>query len=144
MYTKWYTVFFDMLTISINRGLNQPVYEQIADQVRQLVSSGALAPGTALPSVRRLAGDFGVNLNTIARAYRLLEDEGFLTIRDRAGAMVAPPAREVDPNSRVVLLDQLRTTLARLRQAGIATGELVQLVQDEVLAMRGQTRETQE
>jgi DNA-binding transcriptional regulator YhcF (GntR family) len=137
-------VFFDMLTISINRGLNQPVYEQIADQVRQLVSSGALAPGAALPSVRRLAGDFGVNLNTIARAYRLLEDEGFLTIRDRAGAMVAPPAREVDPNSRVVLLDQLRTTLARLRQAGIATGELVQLVQDEVLAMRGRTRETQE
>ena len=133
-----------MLTISINRGLNQPVYEQIADQVRQLVSSGALAPGTALPSVRRLAGDFGVNLNTIARAYRLLEDEGFLTIRDRAGAMVAPPADEVDPNSRVVLLDQLRTTLARLRQAGIATGELVQLVQDEVLAMRGRTRETQE
>ena len=134
---------FDMLTISINRGLNQPVYEQIADQVRQLVSSGALAPGTALPSVRRLAGDFGVNLNTIARAYRLLEDEGFLTIRDRAGAMVASPADEVDPNSRAELLDQLRTTLARLRQAGIATGELVQLVQDEVLAMRGRTRETQ-
>ncbi len=132
-----------MLTISINRGSDQPVYEQIADQVRQLVSSGALAPGTALPSVRRLAGDFGVNLNTIARAYRLLEDEGFLTIRNRAGAMVAPPADEVDPNSRAELLDQLRTTLARLRQAGIATGELVQLVQDEVLAMRGQTRETQ-
>jgi len=132
-----------MLTISINRGLNQPVYEQIADQVRQLVSSGALAPGTALPSVRRLAGDFGVNLNTIARAYRLLEDEGFLTIRHRAGAMVASPADEVDPDSRAELLDQLRTTLARLRQAGIATGELVQLVQDEVFAMRGRVRETQ-
>ena len=73
-----------MLTLTIDRSLMNPVYEQVADQVRRLVASGALGAGTALPSVRQLAGDLGVNLNTIARAYRLLEGEGFLVIRDRA------------------------------------------------------------
>ena len=78
-----------MLTLSIDRRHEAPVYEQVADQLRRLVASGALDPGTALPSVRQLDGDLGVNLNTIARAYRLLEEEGFLVIRDRAGVAVA-------------------------------------------------------
>ena len=130
-----------MLTISINRGLNQPVYEQIADQVRQLVSSGALAPGTALPSVRRLAGDFGVNLNTIARAYRLLEGEGFLVIRDRAGVVVAAPAEEIEGSARVRLLEEVRATLARLRQAGMTTEELLTVMQFEVLEIDGGRKE---
>ena len=65
-----------MLTITIDRVLEDPVYAQVAQQLRQSIASGALVPGTALPSVRRLAGDLGVNLNTIARAYRLLEEKG--------------------------------------------------------------------
>ena len=121
-----------MISIGIDRGRDDPVYEQVAGQVRQLVASGALAPGTALPSVRQLAGDLGVSLNTIARAYRLLEDEGFLAIRDRAGVVVAAPAREVDGSARARLLDQLRATLARLRQAGMTHDELLDAVEREV------------
>ncbi len=126
-----------MLTLTIDRGLEDPVYEQVADQVRRLVASGALSPGTALPSVRQLAGDLGVNLNTIARAYRLLESEGFLVIRDRAGVTVAAPAEDVDPSAHAKLLDQMRATLARLRQAGMATEELLSVMRREVLAMDG-------
>jgi len=110
-----------MLTITIDRGLDDPVYEQVAQQVRQLVASGDLAPGTTLPAVRRLAGDLGVNLNTVARAYRLLESEGFLVIRDRAGVTVAAPAETAEDETRDRLLDELQLTLARLRQAGMAT-----------------------
>ena len=124
-----------MLTLSIDRRNEAPVYEQVADQVRRLVASGTLDPGTALPSVRQLAGDLGVNLNTIARAYRLLEDEGFLVIRDRAGVEVAAPADKVDKSARARLLDQLRATLARLRQAGMAPEELLLVVQEEVEAL---------
>lgn len=130
-----------MLTITIDRGLDNPVYEQVADQVRQLVASGALDPGTSLPSVRRLASDLGVNLNTVARAYRVLEGEGFLAIRDRAGVTVAAPAKEVNPSARAKLLDQMRTTLARLRQAGMATDELINVVHKEVLTLGGQGKE---
>jgi DNA-binding transcriptional regulator YhcF (GntR family) len=81
-----------MLVLKIDRCHPVPVYEQVANQLRRIVASSDLDPGTALPSVRQLAGDLGVNLNTIARAYRLLEEEGFLLIRDRAGVEVAAPA----------------------------------------------------
>ena len=124
-----------MLALSIDRSLDDPVYEQVADQVRRLVASGALVPGTALPSVRQLAGDLGVNLNTIARAYRLLEGEGFLCIRDRAGVVVAAPAEEIEHSARAKLLDQMRATLARLRQAGMGTEELLPVLHREVLAL---------
>ena len=126
---------FGMLTLTIDRSLEDPVYEQVADQVRRLVASGALVPGTALPSVRQLAGDLGVNLNTIARAYRLLEDEGFLVIRDRAGVTVAAPAEKVENSARASLLEQMRVALARLRQAGMATDELLHVMRREVQAL---------
>ena len=128
---------FAMLTLTIDRGLDDPVYEQVAGQIRQLVSCGALGPGTALPSVRQLARDLGVNLNTIARAYRLLEAEGFLVIRDRAGVTVAAPAERIDDSARTELLGQLRAILARLRQAGMTTDELLQRIRDEVDALDG-------
>jgi GntR family transcriptional regulator len=124
-----------MLTLAINRQGEAPVYEQVADQVRQLVASGALDAGTTLPSVRQLAGDLGVNLNTIARAYRLLENEGFLVIRDRAGVEVAEPAKKVDRSARPRLLDELRASLARLRQAGMTPEELLRVVRREVVAL---------
>ena len=124
-----------MLTLTIDRRREVPVYEQVADQVRRLVASGDLEPGTALPSVRQLAGDLGVNLNTVARAYRLLQDEGFLVIRDRAGVVVAAPAKKVASSVRDELLDQMRVTLARLRQAGMAGDELALAMRRELRAM---------
>jgi DNA-binding transcriptional regulator YhcF (GntR family) len=130
-----------MLTLTIDRNLEEPVYEQVADQVRRIVASGELAPGTTLPSVRQVAGDLGVNLNTIARAYRLLEGEGFLVIRDRAGVAVAAPAKNIEHSARDKLLDQMRAILARLRQAGMTTEELLPVMRREVLAMDGGGKE---
>ena len=91
-----------MVTLTIDRGLKDSVYEQVAGQVRQMIASGTLAPGTPLPSVRQLASDLGVNLNTIARAYRLLESQGFLAIKDRAGVSVAAPPTRITTGLRVL------------------------------------------
>ena len=124
-----------MNTITIDRDLGEAVYVQVAQHLRQLIASGALPPGTAIPSVRQLARDLGVSLNTIARAYRMLEDEGFLVIRDRAGVTVSAPAQEVDELAREELLEILRTVLARLRQAGMAGNEMLDLVRHEVEAL---------
>ncbi|MCK5651679.1 MAG: GntR family transcriptional regulator [Gemmatimonadetes bacterium] len=126
-----------MLTITIDRGLEEPVYAQVAHHVRRLIASGDLGPGVALPSVRGLAGDLGVNLNTIARAYRLLEGEGFLIIRGRSGVTVAPPAEDVEHSAHAKLMEELRTTLARLRQAGVTLDDLSEVVRREILAMDG-------
>jgi GntR family transcriptional regulator len=130
-----------MIILSIDRESKKSVYEQVASQVRQLVASGALVPGATLPSVRQLAGDLGVNLNTVARAYRLLKAEGFLTIRDRAGVTVSAPAGTIEHSDQAKLLDQLRVTLAQLRQAGIAPDDLLGAVQCEVEAMKCTTEE---
>jgi len=124
-----------MWTLTIDRAREEPVYEQVAAQLRRLVATGALAPGTTLPSVRQLAGDLGVSLNTIARAYRLLEAEGFLVIRDRAGVTVAPPAAQIARATRDELLDQVRVLLTRLRQAGMGAEELREAIHGEVDAL---------
>ncbi len=130
-----------MLTVTINRDIEKPVYEQVADQIRLLIATGDLEPSTPLPPVRQLAGNLGVNLNTIARAYRLLENEGFLTIRDRAGVVVAAPAADIDESKRMALIDQMRTTLSRLRQAGMAADEMLAIVRHEVLALESTGKE---
>lgn len=129
-----------MLSITIDQGLDDPVYEQVAHQIRDLVASGALQPGTPLPAVRRLAGDLGVNLNTVARAYRLLEAEGFLVIRSRAGAVVAAPAAGIKTDDHERLLGQMRAVLAKLRQAGMPTDELLREMQLEIKALDGPSK----
>jgi GntR family transcriptional regulator len=126
-----------MNTITIDREHGDAVYAQVAEQLRQLIASGALVPGTAIPSVRQLARDLGVSLNTVARAYRLLESEGFLLIRDRAGVTVSAPAEEMALEARTQLMSDLRRVLARLRQAGMGSGELLELVREEVGILDG-------
>ena len=127
----------NMLTVTIDRSLKVSVYEQVASQIRQMVASGVLVPGTMLPPVRQLATELGVNLNTVARAYRLLKEEGFLVIRDRTGVSVSAPAKTIAPTEQASRLGELRTALARLRQAGMEPDELRRLTQQELLAVIG-------
>ena len=129
-----------MLSVTIDRSLKVSVYEQVASQIRQLVASGALVPGTPLPPVRQLAIELGVNLNTVARAYRMLKGEGFLVIRDRTGVSVSAPAKTITPTEQASRLGELRTALARLRQAGMGPDELRRLTQQELLAVIGTPR----
>ena len=66
------------------------VYRQIVDGLRIALVGGELAPGDALPSVRRLALDLGVNFNTVAQAYRALAKEGWLEIEFSCNWLTAP------------------------------------------------------
>lgn len=130
----------NMLTVTIDRRARDSVYEQVASQIRQLVGSGALAPGTPLPPVRQLATELGVNLNTVARAYRVLKAEGFLVIRERSGVSVAAPGKAIGPTERASGLNELRTALIRLRQAGMEPDELRRLTQRELMAVIGTSK----
>ena len=67
----------------------RPIYKQIAGEIKALIAGGDLKEGAALPPVRQLAADLGVNLNTVATAYRELQAEGLLAVRHGAGATVA-------------------------------------------------------
>ncbi len=74
--------------LEINVSSPVPVYLQIMDQIRRLVSEGALEAGDPLPSVRQLASELAVNPNTVAKAYQFLEMEGTIATMKRRGAFV--------------------------------------------------------
>ncbi|WP_066582522.1 GntR family transcriptional regulator [Cellulomonas timonensis] len=65
-----------------------PPYEQLRSQITEQVRSGAVPPGTRLPTVRRLAEELGLAANTVARAYRELEHGGVVETRGRNGTFV--------------------------------------------------------
>jgi len=73
----------------IDNGGDRPVYQQIIDQVKRDIALGRLLTGEKLPTVRQLAGLLAINPNTIAKAYRQLEQEGIIVTRPGAGAFIA-------------------------------------------------------
>jgi GntR family transcriptional regulator len=84
------------MDIVVHVNAPEPVYEQIVRQIHDAVKSGKLKPDAPLPTVRQLAGDLRLNRNTVARAYKLLEDQGVILTAGRKGTFVRyEAAREV-------------------------------------------------
>ena len=81
--------------VQLNYRDSKPIYEQIKDGLRKLVVSGALSTGEKLPSVRELAAQLAINPNTIGRAYRELENEGYIYTLVGKGTFVAE-SRNID------------------------------------------------
>jgi DNA-binding transcriptional regulator YhcF (GntR family) len=79
------------MIIRIDKTLEDPLYLQIRAQIIKGIATGELAAGDALPSVRTLAQDLGINLHTVNKAYAVLCDDGYLLMRGRQGAFVADP-----------------------------------------------------
>lgn len=84
-----------VIDIHLDPGSETPPYEQIRLRIADLAASGALAAGTKLPPVRRLATDLGLAANTVARAYRELEHAGLVETRGRAGTVITARAAGV-------------------------------------------------
>ena len=76
------------MRLVIDAAAAEPPYEQVRRQVTDLVTDGSLRAGDRLPTVRRLAEDLGLAVNTVARAYRELESSGVIETRGRAGSFV--------------------------------------------------------
>jgi DNA-binding transcriptional regulator YhcF (GntR family) len=112
--------------ISIDLAAREPASVQLKASIRRHVDAGALEAGARLPSVRTLAADLGVVPNTVARAYRELEAEGYLVGRGRAGTFVAdrPPPPVAGPTAD----DLAEAYLARTRAARIPDTEALDAV----------------
>ena len=110
-------------TVNINYRDPRPIYEQVRDGLRTLIVSGALAGGEKLPSVRELAGQLAINPNTIQRAYRELEQEGYLYSVPGKGSFAAEH-REVDTQRRDALLRRFDETVRELKYLGVDAGML--------------------
>ncbi|WP_338598389.1 GntR family transcriptional regulator [Sulfolobus tengchongensis] len=68
------------IAVKIDLNSKKQIYEQIADQIIELIALGMLKPGDPLPSIRELASMIGVNMLTVEKAYKYLESEGFVTV----------------------------------------------------------------
>ena len=110
----------------------RPIYRQVADEIRHLIAGGVLAEGDPLPSVRQVAMDLGVNLNTVAGAYRELQAEGLVTIRHGSGAVVASHTTSRDAGE---LRRPLQSALTALVLAGVPRAEILNLVRQELQAL---------
>src|SRR5215475_12359197 len=118
------------LVFAIDANDPRPIYRQVADGIKELIAHGKLPEGTSLPPVRQVAADLGVNLNTIATAYRALQDDGLIVIKHGSGAVVA--SRTTTERSPDELIRQLRTALTELVLAGFSTRKILALVAREL------------
>ncbi len=110
-----------------------PLYDQIAGRIRVAVAAGELRPGESLPSVRRLANRLRVNPATVVQAYRALESEGFVEMRQGAGTFVREVAATRRSEERASAAARLvRTMLADAARLGLATDEVIKAFKREV------------
>ena len=106
-----------------------PIYLQIVNQVKHLVSSGRLAPGEELPPIRTLAEQLLVNPNTVARAYRELELARVVVKRGTAGTYVSDAAPPLARKERVRIVTQrIDALLAESRQLRIPLDDVIDLL----------------
>ena len=115
--------------ISINTRDTRPIYEQIKEGLCRLILSGVLQTGERLPSVRELAGQLAINPNTIQRAYRELEHEGFIYSMTGKGSFVSPLG-EVDGGRRAAKIAQFREAALELLRLGTSKEELMAILDD--------------
>ncbi len=106
-------------TLRIDLASAQPVYAQIVSGLRALLVAGEFESGERLPTVRHLAIDLGVHHNTVAEAYRVLAEEGWLDLRRRRGAMVLDRR---DPKATPEAKQDFRKRLEELIAKAITNG----------------------
>ncbi len=112
------------LQIVLDPGVDAAPYEQIRTQVTAQVERGDLVPGDRLPTVRAQAGELGVATNTVARAYRELEQAGVIETRGRAGSFVTGDGVEKAAKSAAA------TYVAEVRALGIEPAEALAMVRN--------------
>lgn len=113
--------------VSPNDGV--PIYQQIVNQMRYLAASGRLTAGEQLPPVRKLAEQILVNPNTVARAYRELEQAGVIESRQGSGSFVAEKVSPLSRRERTrILNERIDMLLAEASQMDIAVETVVKLL----------------
>ena len=110
--------------VTIDRSSEVSPYEQLRVQFMEEVTSGTLAAGTRIPTVRKLAEDLGLAPNTVARAYRELEADGFIETRGRNGSFVSAQGDTAEKQAQ----EAARAYADRIRKLGIPRSQALTYV----------------
>jgi len=116
------------MNITLDLRSDIPIYIQLVEQVRQQVANSQLKPGDQLPTVRALAADLRVNFNTVARAYRLLDESGIISTQQGRGTYILDePLPEITEHLRGASLDALaRRFLEETARLGFTTEQTIE------------------
>ncbi len=121
------------MMININFRDSRPIYEQVKTTLRKLIVSGAMSPDEKLPSVRELASQLVINPNTIQRAYRELEQEGYIISIPGKGSY-ANLSAQVDEGRKKELLTAMDEIVAELLYLGVTPDELDRRIREKEAA----------
>jgi GntR family transcriptional regulator len=113
-----------------------PIYLQLMEQVKHAIATGALRPGEQLPGMRKAAEELVINPNTVAKAYRELEHEGVIELRQGAGAFVSEkaPSKKAAEKFRAAQTE-VAATIEKLRKGGVADEDIRRLFEAELSGM---------
>ena len=122
------------LTLHLDFRSGLPIYIQIVNQIEQQVSAGTLKPDTQLPTVRALASELRINFNTVARAYRLLDEAGVISTQQGRGTYILePPLPEVEKKLREETLEALaRQYIGEAKRLNFSNAEINQMLCDQL------------
>jgi GntR family transcriptional regulator len=122
--------------LHINQADGTPIYLQIVNQIKYLISSGVLNPGAELPPIRALAEQLVINPNTVARAYRELEVAGFLIKKGTAGTFVSDTASPLAQETQIKILEKrIDSLLADAAHMGFSIRDIKKLLDERATLM---------
>jgi GntR family transcriptional regulator len=120
------------LEIDFRSGI--PIYLQVVERIKERLASGQLQPGDQLPTVRSLALELRVNFNTIARAYRIMDESGIISTQQGRGTYILemPPPEVIGSIRAKALEDLTQRYIADAERLGVAANELSRSLNEEL------------
>lgn len=116
--------------IRIRPDSETPIYTQLIYQIKKGILRKELLPGEGLPSVRSLAGDIGINMHTVNKAYKLLVEEGVLTQQKKGFIVNSDTTLEMQPNHLLLYKERLESLMIDTQIFGLTEGMVEQLKQE--------------
>ncbi len=122
------------LTLQIDFRSGLPIYTQVVNQVQAQVASGILKPGDQLPTVRALAEDLRVNFNTVARAYRILDEARIISTQQGRGTYITeiPPPQVTEKLRRETLEALTQRYISEAKRLDFSKSEIRQMVNEQI------------
>ena len=116
--------------INVDMRSSTPIYEQIVEEFKNLIISGVLVPDEKIPSVRELARMLTINPNTIQKAYKELENQGYVYTASGRGKFVNAVESTIDQKKMDELLDEIYKVTRELKYMGISREILENVIED--------------
>jgi DNA-binding transcriptional regulator YhcF (GntR family) len=117
------------MIIELDMQSELPIYTQLINQIIEGIANGKLLPGEALPSVRSMASDIGINLHTVNKAYNHLKQEDYIHVHRQKGVVVNPHGMpKPDGHFTARQQQQLRPVIAEAILRGVSQDELIGMV----------------